>query len=89
MCRDVCGYDPLLAFTIFIRAGRREAAECPGKKRPVYLWMGAVALNLFRIFQIYVYSLTPMVLANVVAFICILIAFIRSERGQDKDGTGA
>ena len=67
----------------FIRAGREKPQSVLARRGLYICGMGAVALNLFRIFQIYV------VLANVVAFICILIAFIRSERGQDKDGTGA
>ena len=73
----------------FIRAGREKPQSVLARRGLYICGMGAVALNLFRIFQIYVYSLTSIVLANVVAFLCILIAFIRSERGQDKDDTGA
>ena len=73
----------------FIRAGREKPQSVLARRGLYICGMGAVALNLFRIFQIYAYSLTSMVLANVVAFLCILIAFIRSERGQDKGGTEA
>lgn len=73
----------------FIRAGREKPQSVLARRGLYICGMGAVALNLFRIFQIYTYSLTSIVLANVVAFLCILIAFIRSERGKDKGGTEA